>query len=314
MKVVWGFHKTVFNSNKNVITIGSFDGLHRGHSIILKTIKNLSRQNSSNSMVITFDPLPKEFFGKDVKLITTLDEKINLLNEYGIDGVSVMPFDRKFSSMEPEIFLKKIWDYFNPYVVVVGYDHHFGKDRRGDISLLEDFSKKKGFILKEIEEVKVDEETVRSSKIRELINKGEIKKANHLLGREFFFSAFVDKGDGIGKTLSYPTANLRVNSEKKILPMKGVYAVSVLFSNREYGGLLYLGNRPTLYKDKPSTCEVYMMDFDGDLYQKRLKVKVLERIREEKKFDSTQQLKEQISSDEELAKTIIDSTTTKKGG
>jgi riboflavin kinase/FMN adenylyltransferase len=314
MKVVWGFYKDVFKSNRNVITIGSFDGVHRGHTIILKTVKSLSRQHSLNSIVITFNPLPKDFFGNSVKLITTLDEKIWLLNEYGIDGVCVMPFDLKFSRMEPEIFLKNIWNYFNPYAVVVGYDHHFGKDRRGDISLLEDFSKEKGFILKEIEEVKAEGETVSSSKIRELIYCGEMKRANQLLGREFFFSASVDKGDGIGKTLSYPTANLNANSEKKILPKKGVYAARVVLGDREYGGLLYVGNRPTLYENSPSTCEVYMVNFEGNLYQKKLKVKVLERIREEKKFDSTQKLREQITSDEEVAKKILNSMTAKQGG
>jgi len=315
MKIGWGLEEKEFEKWKNIITIGSFDGIHRGHSIILKNLLKLATKYGGKSIVITFDPLPKEFLKKNnFQVITTLEEKLKILQENGIDGVCIIPFTEDFSKIEPYNFLKKIWKHFRPYAISVGYTHHFGKDGSGGVSLLEEFSKEKGIDLLEVEDVKVDDMTVSSSRIRDFISQGEITKANDMLGREFFFSATVNRGQGIGKTLSYPTANLKINSLKKILPKEGVYAAKVLLNFRNFGAMLYLGKRPTFYEDSRSTCEVYIMGFKGNLYDKQLLVKVVDRIREERKFRSAQNLRSQIMNDEETARKIINSLVSKQGG
>ena len=304
-----------FKNWQSVITIGSFDGVHKGHWTILNTILRLAQECDCKTVVITFDPIPKYFSSNGkVKLITTLEEKLQIVNKLKVDGVVVIPFDEKFSEIEPVHFLDMVWNNLRPYAITVGYNHHFGRKGEGNISLLKEFSIKKHIKLITVDEVTIDKMDVSSTVIRKFIKDGKIEEANRLLGRNFFFSASVLKGAAVGRTLSYPTANLRINSEKKILPKEGVYAAQVLVDGQLYGAMLYIGTRPTFYESSPITCEVYIMGFEGNIYDKEVTVYVLKRIRDEKKFNTSQNLIKQINSDEIIAKQIIDNALLKEGG
>ena len=306
MKIVYGLEEKNFELWRNLITIGNFDGIHRGHSIILKRLLGLANETGRKSIVVTFKPLPKMFLRKsNFKLITTLDEKFQIMEDYGIDGVCVLPFTERFSKIEPQEFLKKLWEYFHPEGIVVGYNHRFGRDGKGGVSLLEDFSREKDIELIVVKEVRVGDTTVCSSRIRVLISNGEIGRANEMLGRNFFFSGTVCRGNGVGKSLSFPTANLKIDSPQKILPEEGVYAARVSVNGANFGAMLYLGKKPTFYESADSICELYIMEFNENLYGKKLKVEVLKRIREDKKFNSAHKLKEQLSRDEETARKIF---------
>ncbi len=306
MKIVKGFKKEKLFTDRNIVAIGSFDGIHIGHQAILCKVRELTHVHSGKGIVVTFDPLPREFFCKEnLKVITTIDEKLKILQHLGVDGVVIIPFTEKFSKTKALDFLKKIWSFFHPYAIVVGCNHHFGKDGKGGLPLLGVFSREKGFQLIEVKEVKEGERVVSSSGIRDLIVRGNIKQANVMLGRAFFFSARVSKGEGVGRTLSFPTANLEVSSPQKILPGQGVYVAKVVLNSKEYGAMLYLGKRPTFCTDGHSRCELHIIGFSGNLYGKNLVVRVFEKIREEKKFRSAQNLKDQIMSDENTARKII---------
>lgn len=314
MKIVRGLDKKDFEKNKNVITIGSFDGIHIGHRAILEKMLEVTPEYHGRNVVITFDPLPKEFFsGRDFKVITTIDEKMIILKEIGMDGVCIIPFTQEFSNVEASRFLETIWDFFRPAAIAFGHNHHFGKDGKGGVSLLRDCSEDKGFDLFEIEEIRIGNVTVSSSRIRELIVEGDMGGVNEMLGRPFFFSASVQKGDGIGRSLSYPTANLVLNDDRKILPKDGVYAARVFHESREFGAMLYIGTRPTFTDSSHSACELYVMNYNGDLYGSKLSVHVLDRIRDEKKFHSSNKLKKQIVNDEKTAKRIINSIANQGG-
>ncbi|TET21184.1 MAG: bifunctional riboflavin kinase/FAD synthetase [Candidatus Cloacimonadota bacterium] len=306
MRIVKGFKKEKLFTDRNFVSIGSFDGIHIGHQAILCKVRELTYVNKGKGIVVTFDPLPREFFCKEnLKVITTIDEKLKILQHLGVDGVVIIPFTDKFSKIEASDFLKKIWNFFHPYAIIVGCNHHFGKDGKGGLPLLRAFSREKAFQLIEVREVREGERVVSSSGIRDLIVQGNMKQVNEMLGRTFFFSARVTKGEGVGRTLSFPTANLEVSSPRKILPGRGVYVAKIVLNRKEYGAMLYLGKRPTFCADGHSRCELHIMGFSGNLYGKNLIVRVLKKIREEKKFRSAQNLKDQIMSDENTARKII---------
>jgi riboflavin kinase/FMN adenylyltransferase len=316
MKVMRGFDRNAFDSTwESVVTIGGFDGIHVGHAAILEHLCDRARSGGGKGIVITFDPLPREFFKKDAfKVITTVEEKLEILEAIGVDGVWIIPFTEKFSQLDALVFLEKVWEYLHPFGIIVGHNHHFGRDGKGGISILRTFSQKKGIDLIIVKEVKSRDEIVSSTRIRRLIAQGEIKGANMMLGRAFSFCATVTKGEGIGKALSYPTANLAAVSGKKILPKDGVYAAKVGMNGGEYGAMLYFGRRPTFGSGGRSGIEAHLMGFKGDLYGRGLLVKVIEKIREERKFSSPKNLRHQIMNDEAVAKKIIKSMAAKQGG
>ncbi len=315
MKIVHGFSNKKFSGWKNIVTIGSFDGVHIGHQAIIETLVRLSRENSGKSVIVTFAPLPKEFFGNDrFKLLMTLDEKIEAFRKSGVDGVCIIPFTKRFSIIEPVDFLQKLWEYFKPFCIVVGYNHHFGRNGEGNFRILKKFSLNKNILLKKIGEIESLGTVVSSSRIRKLVGQGNILKANKMLGKEYSINARVSKGRGVGRTISYPTANLLIDLKKKLMPKDGVYAAKAEIDDKSFGAMLYLGTRPTLSKGTQLSCEVHIMGFEDDIYGKQLKVKLLERIRNEKKFSSTQSLKSQIMNDEVTAKNILANVVTNKGG
>jgi riboflavin kinase / FMN adenylyltransferase len=304
--------------NKAVVTIGTFDGVHKGHFQILQSLKNEAERIGGETVVITFDPHPRKIVSdKPLLLINTLDEKISLLQQKGIDHLVVVPFTETFAGQTAasyvETFLIKS---FRPHAIIIGYDHHFGKDRKGNFQLLEQYAATHAFQLIEIPQHLLDEVTISSTKIREALLKGEIETANDFLGYAYFFEGTVIEGNKLGRTLGYPTANVRIEDEDKLVPGNGVYAVEVerRVGSRELGvgsqelqvksqkfgdirkGMMNIGVRPTVDGSK-RMIEVNIFDFDKDIYGQTLRVHLKKYIRGEQKFDGLDALKEQLGKD-----------------
>ncbi len=315
MKVVRGIDKNDFIQWKSCITIGGFDGIHIGHTAILEHLFSMVRAQRAKSVVITFDPLPKAFFRREAfRVITTIDEKLALLKGMGVDGVLIIPFTKRLSELEAGDFLEKLWSAFDLQGIVVGHNHHFGKDCKGGISQLQSFAGEKGIALEVVKEVLFQGEIVSSTRIRKTVSQGDVKMAGEMLNRPFSFSATVAKGNGVGTSLAYPTANLEAIPEQKILPKRGVYAAKVSMNGSEYGAMLYLGKRPTFYEDGRASIEAYIMGYEGNLYGKQISVRVIQKIREERKFSSAKSLKNQIMNDEVTARKIIKGLAIQQGG
>ena len=296
---------------KAVITIGTFDGVHQGHQKIIDQLKTEAKKTGGETVIITFHPHPRKIVhaGEEVRLITTIEERIELLSAAGIDHLVIVPFTREFSELEPrdyvETFLKKR---FNPAVVIIGYDHKFGKGRKGDYKLLEDYSAKGFFTLKEIPQHVINDSTVSSTRIRDYIQNGEIGNANSLLGYEFNFEGLVVKGDQRGRTIGFPTANLELTNEEKIVPDNGVYAVTVSFtphaSRLTLKGMMNIGVRPTVNGTK-KTIEVNIFNFSEDIYGKKIRVHIRSFLRKEKKFSGVDELRSQLEKDFTAANVIL---------
>ena len=284
-----------------VVTIGTFDGVHTGHQKILGQLKQEAAAINGETVIITFHPHPKKVLGssKPVKLITTLDEKIDLLEKQKIDHLVVAPFTPEFSQISAEAYIKDfLIGKFHPQTVIIGYDHKFGHDRRGDYHMMEDFADKLHYNLKEIPEHIVDSLIVSSTKIREAISKGDMITANDLLGYDFFFQGKIIEGNKLGRQIGYPTANIQIADEEKIIPANGVYAVRALHNEKLYDGMMNIGIRPTL-TDGIFMIEVNMFDFDEEIYGDELRVYVKKYLREERKYSGLDTLKEQIAKDKE---------------
>lgn len=289
-----------------VITIGSFDGVHNGHVKLFGTIRKIADEGNTSSMVITFDPHPRSIVSdkKDNFLLTTIDEKIGLIESTGyIDELLVLKFDKSFSQLTPEEFINTIvLDMIKPSHIVVGYDAHFGKDRMGDITFLRNAVARKTVKIDVVEPQLHDTEPVSSSQIRNLIRFGKIKDANHILGYQYFHKGFVVKGEGRGAVLGFPTANIECHDSEKLLPQQGVYIVKVFFKGKPYRGVMNIGSRPT-FNEGVYTMEVHLQDFNDNLYGEVLKVHFIDRLRDEVKFGSKDELIEQLNKDiEELKK------------
>jgi len=289
------------NFRNAVITIGSFDGVHGGHQIILNRVKELARQVNGESVVITFHPHPRlVVYPKDrsLRLINTIDEKIALLERYGIDNVVIVPFTIAFSQQSADEYIEKfLLEKFNPIWIVIGYDHRFGLNRQGDINYLKHYSQKANFEIDEIEPQQIDEITVSSTKVRKAIQAGAVKKASKLLGHHFMLSGTVVKGQQIGKTIGFPTANIKPPSIHKLLPKEGIYAAFVYHQGKRYNGMLYIGTRPTLPEHDNKTIEVNIFDFNKIIYGEEVTLELIEFTREDAKFDSLEALQAALAQD-----------------
>lgn len=284
---------------KAIITIGTFDGVHKGHQQIIDAMKKERKKKNGETVIITFHPHPRKVVEQNtsLQLINTLEEKTHLLSNKGIDHLVVVPFTEAFASQTAEEYAENfLIDKFQPKTIIIGHDHHFGKDRKGNYRLLEELSVKFNYHLIEIPEHLLKEIAISSTKIRNAIKAGEIEIANNLLGYNFFFEGTVLHGDEIGRKLGYPTANLIYTDPDKIQLGEGVYAAQVIVNNEIKNGMLSVGKRPTL-NDTIERIEVNIFDFDADIYGKRLKVIVKKYIRGQLKFKSLQELKEQMSID-----------------
>ena len=288
-----------------VVTIGTFDGVHQGHRQILNQLKEEARKINGETVIVTFHPHPRKVLKSDkpgIQLINTIEEKTELLSKEGIDHLVVVPFTQEFSTLTAKQYVEDfLVKKFHPHTVIIGYDHHFGQGREGNYRLLEEYEKNGAFKLKEIPEHILNASGVSSTRIRAAILNGKIEEANELLGYTFFFEGLVVEGDKLGRKLGYPTANLKIEEEEKLVPGNGVYAVEV--QSQESGvlkGMMNIGVRPTLGGTK-RVIEVNIFDFNQDIYGKRLRVYVKKRLRDEKKFNGLEELKQQLAKDKKDA-------------
>lgn len=301
MKIYTEVNEVVKDSN-TVLTLGTFDGIHLGHQEIIKKVVDCSVKENHRNIVITFRPHPRKVINPElnIKLLTTSDEQIEIFEKLGVENLLIINFTKEFSELSPEEFLK---DYLIAKIglkkIVIGYDHHFGKARGGDINLLKAMSEKFKFEILQIEPYLINDEPVSSTKIRNALENGDIEKANTMLGRYYSFSGVVVEGDKRGRELGYPTANIRLNSSDKLLPQVGIYAVLVEMDNKNYKALLSIGKRPTFYDDGQIVPEVYIYDFNSDIYRKELKINLISRLRGEEKFRSAEELIKQMNIDRE---------------
>jgi len=300
--------KDIERDEKTVITLGTFDGLHLGHQQIVETLIKKSKQVNAKNFLITFDPHPRKVVPgrNDVKLLSTLEEKISIFEKLGLENLFIVNFTDEFSKQTPEQFVEKYFvDGIGLEEIVIGYDHHFGKGRGGDFELLRKLGEKFNFSVTVVPEYMMDGETISSTKIRNALLEGDILRANKFLGRFYSFKGRVVKGDGRGKDLGFPTANLTIEDEDKLIPAKGIYAAQCITENEKYHGLLSLGNRPTFHEHGEIIPEFYIFDFDKNIYGKSLEVNLVERIRDEEKFNSVEELISQMKKDEETGKEIL---------
>ncbi|MBI5021040.1 MAG: bifunctional riboflavin kinase/FAD synthetase [Ignavibacteriales bacterium] len=287
------------SGKKSVVTIGTYDGVHEGHRAILKRVLNKAKQNDGQSIVVTFDPHPKEVVGRGkVGLLTTLDERIAIMQELGVDNVLVLKFTYEFSQQTSrEFYRNHILPNANVTDVIVGYDHSFGKDRNSNISDLEKLGKEYSFNVEVVSPTSIDNDIVSSTKIRNLLKEGLVDRAALYLGIPYFMKGIVISGDRRGATLGFPTANIKLSSEFKIVPRDGVYCVSAELENNKFIGMMNIGYRPTFQKADEKYLEVNLFDFKSDLYGKNIKINFLKWIREEKVFKTKENLINQLQSD-----------------
>ena len=293
---------------KSVVTLGTFDGLHLGHQEIVGEVIRKSREIDGRSFLLTFDPHPRKVIPgrNDVKLLSTLEEKISILEKLGLENLLVINFTIEFSKQTPEDFVKKyLIDGIGLSEIIIGHDHHFGKGRDGNFELLKKIGKKNNFSVTLVTEYSVDGETISSTKIRNALLEGDVVKAGKMLGRNYSFKGKIVRGDGRGKKLGFPTANISVDDEDKLIPAKGIYAAECIVQKEKYFGLLSLGSRPTFHKDGDVIPEFYIFDFDRDIYDEVMKVEMIEKIREEEKFNSVDDLIIQMKKDEEKGRIIL---------
>jgi riboflavin kinase / FMN adenylyltransferase len=295
---------------KPVATIGIFDGVHRAHGAIIDRLRQTASELSGESVIVTMWPHPRFVLkgGGDIKLLTTLEEKIERIEKTGIDNLVILEFNQAFADTGFEEFVgETLVKKLGIIHLVVGYNHHFGRNREGNYERLQLLAKQFGFGLSQQDPIIIDDERVSSSNIRRLLLSGLVDKANENLGYPFFLKGEVVRGKGVGQQLGFPTANLSVSDTNKIIPGDGVYAVYTELEGRLYKGMMNIGCRPTVNEDcGESIMEVNLFDFSGDLYRKELKIFFIQRIRAEKKFDNLEALVTQISKDKELIKYFLD--------
>ncbi|MCI0448172.1 MAG: bifunctional riboflavin kinase/FAD synthetase [Chlorobi bacterium] len=285
------------------ITVGTFDGVHLVHRQILNKVLVLSKQNNLRCFVVTFEPHPQEVLKTktpDIKLLTSIDEKLRLLEKCGIENVLVIRFTEQFSKTEPREFYKKyVFGQIGLCDLIIGYDHLFGRDRGGDFNTLLDLGKEFGFKVHRVEEIDVDGRPVSATRIRKALAEGKIEEANKLLGYEYSFDGIVVEGDKVGRAIGYPTVNLKFAKENKVMPNDGIYCVKVVYNNDVYYGMMYHGVRPTLTQGLKSALEVHIFDFDKTIYGEKLTISFLTKLRDDRKFNSKEELIEQINKDKE---------------
>ena len=299
---------TTFTTQQpTVLTIGTFDGVHLGHQKIIERVVTTARQEGLLATIFTFFPHPRMVVqhDKSLKLIHTLEEKKQLLQRLGVDLLVVQPFNEAFAQLTAEEFVSTILvQHLNVKKVIIGYDHRFGRNRTANISDMRLFGEKYGFAVEEISVQEVDEVSVSSTKIREALNKGDVTTAEHYLGTPYSLTGTVVHGLKLGRTLGYPTANIQVTEDYKLIPKDGVYAVYSYIGERKVYGMMSIGKNPTI-EGKGASIEVYFFDFNGDLYDRELTIYFLKYLREERKFSSVALLKKQLQDDETTARKAI---------
>jgi len=318
-------HRSIHNLpqfKNSVVTIGTFDGVHLGHQQIIKQLKDEAAQINGETIIITFHPHPRSVVKTDkpVYLLNTLDEKISLLAAFGIDHLIVVPFNTSFAEQTPEEYIENfLFEKCRPHTLIIGYDHRFGKNRAGDYHLLEQAGKKLGFTVKEIPEQLINDITVSSTRIREALLSGEIEKANSYLGYKYFFEGQIVHGNKLGRTIGYPTANVIIDNEDKLVPANGIYVAEAEINgaqsatNSQFAahgsqllqGMMSIGVRPTI-DGKDRTIEMNIFNFAEDVYGRTIKIFVCAYLRQEEKFNSLEELTAQIDIDKQNSLTYFE--------
>ena len=307
MKVFYNIEDYIKVPNA-VVTIGTFDGVHRGHQEILRNMVNRAKEIGGESVVVTFYPHPRQVLSHDsgIRFISTQEEKIAHLEALGIDNLIIIKFTKEFAAIPSEDFIK---DYLvkniQPAVLIIGYDHHFGKGRTGDFGMLYELGSQYHFKVEKIQEQDVDNVAVSSTKIRHYLENGDIKHANMLLGYEYSYIGKVVHGQQVGHKMGYPTANIEVAEEFQLIEKQGVYASFAEIGGRSYPAMTYIGKRPTMEDNRPQSIETHIISFDGTLYDKEIKIRFVDFVRDDKKFDNFEALKRQIGIDEQQIINIL---------
>ncbi len=285
-----------------ILTIGTFDGVHLGHRVIIDRINEIARKEGGESVLLTFHPHPRSIVSEvgSIELLSTMEERLELLEKAGLQHVIVQPFTHEFSRISALEYVRDLLvNTIGVHTAVVGYDHHFGRNREGDIVLLKELAELYEFNVVEIDAQMIKEVKVSSTKVRRALKSGEVTKVNSFLGYNYQITGAVVEGDGRGRSLGFPTANLVPDDAEKLIPGKGVYAVNVTSDGTQYKGMLNIGNRPTFKSEEETfvTLEVHLLDFDADLYGQQITMEFKEWIRSEKKFASSLELSEQLLKD-----------------
>jgi riboflavin kinase/FMN adenylyltransferase len=294
--------------NNAVITIGTFDGVHKGHKAILNEVVAHARNTGGESILLTFEPHPRKLLFPDQPLgiITPLKEKLQLITDSGIKHVVIIPFTKDFAGISAHDYIEKfLVGKFHPHSIIIGYDHRFGHDRKGDLKLLEDYSSEFNYELLEIPAQLIDDAAVSSTKIRKAILAGHIDDANQMLGRPYELTGTVVHGNKLGRTMGYPTTNLQPLHPDQIVPALGIYAIQAIHDGKKYNAMLSIGFNPTVTDKKELRIEANIFDFDKDIYGQPLSIIFIKKLRDEQKFASLEALIAQLHKDkEETLKTL----------
>ena len=308
MQIHYGLDKLPSFKNA-VLTIGTYDGVHFGHQQIIKRLNDIAQEIDGESILLTFDPHPRLVLHPNddkLKLISTIDEKEELFETFGLNHLVIAEFSNDFASMEASEYVDKILiQNFHPTKIVIGYDHHFGKDRKGNIDLLRQLSTKYNYEVEEISAQTLDEIKVSSTKVRNFLLDGNIKEANKLLAHPFLIKGKVIHGDKIGRVLGFPTANIEISNPHKLIPASGVYAVKIKIQHQFYKGALSIGYRETVFDNSKLTIEVFVLDFDSDLYNQSLDIVFVDYLRPQIKYENWDLLKVQIEKDVDAVRNAI---------
>lgn len=304
MKIYRHLDKSNYDK-KSIVTVGTFDGVHRGHRVVIDKLQELKNKFGGRTVIVTFDPHPRLVLknrANEIKLLSTTHERLEVFEQLGVDVVYVLKFTTEFSEHSAEEFLKEyLVEGIGLEHLVLGFDHSFGKNREGNYESLEKLTGKYNFDLYKVEELK-GESRINSTTIRNLLSEGNLPKAKEILGADYTFEGKIVTGDRRGSTIGFPTANVHLSDEHKLLPKNGVYFVKVVLEQGEFYGMMNIGYRPTVSSGKDIYIEVNIFDFDKDIYGQKIKVVLKDYIRDEKKFNSLDDLVKQLSKDKEDCK------------
>ncbi len=301
--------KTYDNDSPSVVTIGTFDGVHIGHKKIIEHLIESAKSNGLESVVLTFFPHPRMVLQQDsdIKLINTIDERTQILEETGLDNLVIHPFTKEFSRLTAGEYVQQMLiERLNVRHVIIGYDHRFGRNRNSNITDLASYGIQNDFTVEEISKQDIDDVAVSSTKIRQSLLEGNVAKANTYLGYNFMLTGKVVKGKELGRKLNYPTANLHIKESYKLIPKNGVYIVKSHINSRIYFGMMNIGTNPTV-NGTDRTIETHFFDASFNLYEKKIQIEMLKRVRDEKKFDSIEDLQEAMQKDEDFSRDYINS-------